>query len=135
MKYLTPIALTMASIVLSLAAPGKAEADPVVNINCKAPMTQLDMNRCAYLSFQAADQELNRVYRQFRNAGKQSKQEAQDSQLTNAQLAWIKYRDLDCKFSADRFKGGSMAPMMYNLCKETLTQQRTTVLKSYLEFK
>lgn len=126
--------LTMISIVTLMAAPGQTEANPFANLDCKAASTQLEMNHCAYLSFQSADQELNRVYRQLRNAGKQSEQKDPDPQLTNAQLAWIKYRDLDCKFSADRFKGGSIAPLMYSSCKETLTKQRTTILKSYLEF-
>ena len=126
--------LTIISIVTLLTAPGQTEEDPFANLDCKVANTQLEMNRCAYLSLQAADQELNQVYRQLRDALKQSKQDAPDRQLTNAQLAWIKYRDLDCKFSADRFKGGSIAPMMYNSCKETLTKQRTAVLKSYLEF-
>ena len=132
MKNITPA--LMASFVLTLlASPGHSEKDPFANINCKAASTQLEMNYCANLSFQAADQELNQIYRQLRNTFKQTKQNTQEPQLINAQLAWLQYRDLDCKFSADRFKGGSIAPLIYSGCKETLTKQRTTLLKNYLE--
>lgn len=124
----------MASFVLTLlASPGHSEKAPFTKINCKAANTQIEMNYCADLSFKAADQELNQIYQQLRNTFKQTKQNTQEPQLIEAQLAWLKYRDLDCKFSADRFKGGSIAPLMYSSCQETLTKQRTTLLKSYLE--
>ena len=132
MNCLIP-ALTMTLVGTALALPGHSEKDPFANINCKTASTQLKMNHCANLSFQVADRELNQIYRQLRNTFKQTKQNTQEPQLIDAQLAWLKYRDLDCKFSADRFKGGSIAPLIYSGCKETLTKQRTTILKSYLE--
>ncbi|MCY7407280.1 MAG: DUF1311 domain-containing protein [Alkalinema sp. CAN_BIN05] len=132
MNYLIP-ALTMTLVVTALALPGHSEKDPLTNINCKAAMTQRDMNYCADLSFKAADQKLNQIYRQLRNTFKQTKQNTQEPKLIDAQLAWLKYRDLDCKFRADRFKGGSIAPLIYSSCQETLTKQRTTLLIGYLE--
>lgn len=132
MNYLIS-AITITLVVTVLVLPSQSEKDPFANINCKATSTQLEMNHCANLSFKAADQELNQIYQQLRNTFKQTKQNTQEPQLIDAQLAWIKYRDLDCKFSADRFKGGSIAPLMYSSCQETLTKQRTTLLKSYLE--
>ena len=132
MNYLIP-ALTMTLVATALALPGHSEKDAFANINCKATSTQLEMNHCANLSYKAADRELNQIYRQLRNTFKQTKQNTQEPQLIDAQLAWLKYRDLDCKFSADRFKGGSIAPLIYSSCQETLTKQRTTLLKSYLE--
>jgi len=123
----------MTLVATALALPGHSEKDAFANINCKATSTQLEMNHCANLSYKAADRELNQIYRQLRNTFKQTKQNTQEPQLIDAQLAWLKYRDLDCKFSADRFKGGSIAPLIYSSCQETLTKQRTTLLKSYLE--
>ena len=61
MKYLIAMVLTIISIVTLLTAPGQTEEDPFANLDCKATNTQLEMNRCAYLSLQAADQELNQV--------------------------------------------------------------------------
>jgi uncharacterized protein YecT (DUF1311 family) len=100
------------------------------DIDCKKASTQLEMNHCAYKSFKAADAELNQVYRQLRNKYKGTPQE---SQLMDAQLAWLKFRDTDCKFSADRFKGGSIAPLIYSSCQQGLTTERTRSLKNYLE--
>lgn len=98
--------------------------------NCKAPQTQLEMNLCADQQAKAADQVLNQVYRKVRGKYKGT---AQDNQLVNAQLAWIKFRDAECQFASDRFKGGSIAPMAYAKCLGRLTKQRTEALQSYLE--
>jgi uncharacterized protein YecT (DUF1311 family) len=121
------------SFILSTAlvsGPALSQNRDFDDIDCKKASTQLEMNHCAYKSFKAADAELNQVYRQLRNKYKGTPQE---SQLVDAQLAWLKFRDTDCKFSADRFKGGSIAPLIYSSCKEGLTTERTRSLKNYLE--
>jgi uncharacterized protein YecT (DUF1311 family) len=117
------------STVLS-ALPSRAQDKDFDEIDCKKAQTQLEMNHCAYKSFKAADAELNQVYRQLRSHYKAT---PRDSQLVDAQLAWLKFRDTDCKFSADRFKGGSIAPLIYSSCQEGLTKERTRSLKNYLE--
>jgi uncharacterized protein YecT (DUF1311 family) len=122
----TPFILSTALV----AGPALSQNKDLDDIDCKKASTQLEMNHCAYKSFKAADAELNRVYRQLRNNYKGTSQE---SQLVDAQLAWIKFRDTDCKFSADRFKGGSIAPLIYSSCKECLTKERSRSLKNYLE--
>jgi uncharacterized protein YecT (DUF1311 family) len=113
-----------------MASPALSQNGDFDDIDCKKASTQLEMNHCADQSFKAADAELNQVYRQLRNSYKGTPQE---SQLVDAQLAWLKFRDTDCKFSADRFKGGSIAPLIYSSCKESLTNERTRSLQKYLE--
>ncbi len=116
---------TLSSTLIAIPAQSQEPA-----IDCKAAKTQMAMNYCAYQDFKAADAELNQVYRQLR---KSYKGMAQDRQLVDAQLVWIKFRDADCKFSADRFKGGSIAPLIYSGCQTNLTKQRIESLKTYLE--
>jgi uncharacterized protein YecT (DUF1311 family) len=121
------------AIILStafVASPALTQNEDFDDVDCKKASTQLEMNHCAYKSFKAADTELNQVYRQLRNNYKGT---AQDRQLVDAQLAWIKFRDTDCKFSADRFKGGSIAPLIYSGCQEGLTKERIRSLNNYLE--
>jgi uncharacterized protein YecT (DUF1311 family) len=111
-------------------SPSHAQNADFDDIDCKKAGTQLELNHCGYKAFKAADAELNRVYRQLRNNYKGTPQE---SQLVDAQLAWLKFRDTDCKFSADRFKGGSIAPLIYSSCQQGLTTERTRSLKNYLD--
>jgi uncharacterized protein YecT (DUF1311 family) len=120
-------ALVLSTVVIAM--PVRAQ-NGETEIDCKTAQTQMAMNYCAYQSFKAADAELNQVYRQLRNNYKGT---AQERQLVDAQLVWIKFRDADCKFSADRFKGGSIAPLIYSSCQEGLTKQRIRSLKDYLE--
>ena len=96
---------------------------------CANPQTQAEMNACASSLAQAADQELNQVYQQVREHYKNS---AQEELLIDAQLAWIKFRDANCKFSSSRFAGGSMAPLDYSSCIKRMTQERTEEIKQYL---
>ncbi|MEE3719906.1 lysozyme inhibitor LprI family protein [Tumidithrix elongata RA019] len=53
--------------------------------------------------------------------------------LVDAQLAWISFRDRNCKFASERFQGGSIAPMIYSNCIERLTKQRTDELERYFK--
>ncbi|MER3432720.1 MAG: hypothetical protein C4288_04640 [Leptolyngbya sp. ERB_1_1] len=100
-----------------------------IKVNCRNPQTQFDMNLCASESARTADRQLNLAYQK---AIAKFKGTPQENQLATAQSAWIKFRDADCAFERDRFKGGSIAPMVYAGCVTRLTQQRTKELESYL---
>ena len=98
-------------------------------VNCESPATTLEMNICASQEYQAADQKLNRVYRQLQSKlnGKQKQR------LTNAQLAWIKFRDTNCNYERGQFEGGTMASQVGTYCLATMTEKRTKELESYLQ--
>lgn len=96
--------------------------------NCNDPQTQMDMNRCAGLSYEAADRALNRAYRALvPNLAASRRQK-----LTDAQLRWITFRDTECAFAGSEAEGGSMQPMLISGCKAQITQQRTSDLEAYL---
>ena len=123
----TSISLLFVGLSLGfLTLPTLAETKP----DCKNPMTQLDMTMCAGRAAQASDREITQVYRQLRANYKGT---SQDNRLVTAQLAWLRFRDAECKAAAGRFEGGSMAPMVYAGCSDRLTQQRIQDLKRYLE--
>jgi uncharacterized protein YecT (DUF1311 family) len=98
--------------------------------NCKSPQTQLDMNLCEGQRAQAADRTLNQVYQQVRAKYRGT---PQADKLVDAQLAWIAFRDQECQFSAARFEGGSIAPMVKSGCVAQLTIARTKDLRTYLK--
>ena len=119
--------LTLGSIGLPAVAQ---DSRPPMNIkvDCRNPQTQFNLNFCAAQAAKNADQQLNQAYQK---AIAKFKGTPQEKQLVDAQLNWIKFRDADCAFSSDRFKGGTIAPMIHSGCIARLTQQRTKELESY----
>lgn len=100
-----------------------------IKIDCQNPKSQFDLNFCAAERAKTAEQQLKQTYQRAIAKFKGTPQEAQ---LIAAQSAWTKFRDADCAFVRDRFKGGSMAPMVYSSCLARLNQQRRQELLSYL---
>jgi len=120
--------------LLGLAAPAAAEDE----IDCENAMAQQDMNICAYRDFEAADAELNTVWKDAREAAKESDAElpdelkGADKALLAAQRAWIGYRDAQCELAGFEARGGSMEPMFVSGCKAELTRARTKELKAFV---
>ena len=96
---------------------------------CSDANTQAEMNICAGKEYKAADATLNRVYQQL--VGMLEPEEK--AQLKEAQTAWIKYRDTNCDFVADQFKGGTIRPMIYGLCLAEVTSNRTSELNNQIK--
>jgi uncharacterized protein YecT (DUF1311 family) len=92
---------------------------------CKDPQTQFEMNQCAGNAFKAADAALNQVYKRLAAM----LDDNEKAQLKGAQTAWLTYRDSNCEFVADQFKGGSMRPMIYGYCLADVTKKRTSELR------
>ena len=98
-------------------------------LDCNNAQTQLEINRCAQLSYQNADKKLNQVYQQLLPKLQRSRKQ----KLIAAQLAWIKFRDASCEFERSQYEGGSIAPTIYFGCLEKTTIQRTQELQEYLQ--
>ena len=99
------------------------------NDPCANAQSQAEMNMCWGDQYKAADAQLNAAYRQF--TSKLSTEEA--AQLKAAQLAWIKFRDANCEFVADAYKGGSIRPMIAAMCLADVTNARTSELKTQMK--
>lgn len=87
------------------------------------------MNQCAGKAFRSADATMNQVYRKFVS----TLNEDEKAQLKEAQLAWLKYRDTNCEFVADQYKGGSIRPLIEATCLGDMTKSRTTELKAQIK--
>jgi len=103
---------------------GKRKADP-----CAKAQTQAEMSQCAGREYKAADLTLNQVYRQLVT----KLDDEEKSQLKEAQTAWLKYRDTNCEFVADQYKGGTMRPMILGYCLAEMTTNRTAELRNQIE--
>lgn len=98
-------------------------------VNCDSPQTTMEMNICTSREYQAADRKLNSVYQALRP--RLSRQ--QQKRMTDAQLAWIKFRDATCAYERGQFEGGTMAGPIGTSCLARITQQRTKELEGYLQ--
>lgn len=116
--------LLMLLLGLTLASGAAAEED------CSYLATQLDMNQCAGRNFDAADAELNRVYRQV--VDRLASDPEGLAKLKAAERAWVAFRDAECTFAAMSVEAGSIHPMIWLGCREEQTQARTRVLQGYL---
>ena len=110
--------------VTSISAQKQKKPDP-----CANPQTQTEMTQCAADAYKAADAVLNQVYRQL--VAKLDDDEK--AQLKEAQTAWLKYRDTNCDFVADQYKGGTMRPMIYAGCLADVTKNRTSELREQIK--
>ena len=96
---------------------------------CDDAQSQTEMNICFGKEYKAADARLNTVYREFT-----SKLDPEETaQLKAAQLAWLKFRDANCEFMADQYKGGTIRPMIAAICLAEVTDARTNELKSQMK--
>jgi Uncharacterized protein conserved in bacteria, COG3755 len=115
----------IALIVLSIAC-GLPAAQAADKLDCNNAFTQGDMNECAYRDLKREDQALNAAYNAY-HARLDAKQK---EQLKNAQLAWIKFRDLACTYDSSGVEGGSVHPLVYAECITRRTHQRLEEIKA-----
>jgi uncharacterized protein YecT (DUF1311 family) len=93
--------------------------------------TQLGLNACADAAYQKADSALNSAYKEI--VGRLKGDAGAAKLLIAAQRAWIGYRDADCAFSSAANAGGSIYPMVYSICLEAVTKERTKELAVFLK--
>lgn len=124
----------LAILALGLATPALAQ-----ELDCSNPVTQLDMNQCAYQDWQAADAELNQAYKAAMAMLKEWDEYLEEGDipaadaLRDAQRAWITFRDKACEAEGYAMRGGSAEPLLVNGCLARLTQERTAQLQELVE--
>jgi uncharacterized protein YecT (DUF1311 family) len=96
---------------------------------CENAQTQADMNICWGNEYKKADATLNKTYQQLTGM----LDEEEKTQLKNAENAWLKYRDANCEFVADQYKGGSIRPMIAAICLADVTSNRNTELRNQIK--
>jgi uncharacterized protein YecT (DUF1311 family) len=107
-------------------------------VDCNNAMAQIEMNICSEQDFEAADAELNAVWKDARKTAKELDAElpeelkGAEKALLEAQRAWIGYRDGQCEVAGFEARGGSMEPMLVSGCKATLTRARTKELREFI---
>ena len=103
---------------------GTKKSDPCANAS-----SQAEMNDCWGKEYKAADAQLNQVYRQLVSM----LDDDEKSQLKEVETAWLKYRDANCDFVADQYKGGTIRPMIYAMCLGDVTKSRTAEIRNQIK--
>ncbi|TQS74014.1 DUF1311 domain-containing protein [Rhodobacteraceae bacterium] len=117
-----------AFVIAAVVALGAAPA--ALAEMCDDPVTQSDMNQCAYRDLQSADALLNTAYKEARARARAFGAE-NAAQLLGAQRAWIAFRDADCAARAEQYAGGSIQPLIHATCMTELTERRTQDLRQF----
>lgn len=125
LAVLSAAALLLIPITPSAALPDNELAQ---QINCRNPTSNVEYKECAYRAYQAADRRLNQVYQQVIST--LSGEEKQ--KLIDAELVWIKFRDLHCEFEVYKNRGGTGYSGFLSQCLEQVTKKRTAQLESFL---
>jgi uncharacterized protein YecT (DUF1311 family) len=83
------------------------------------------MNQCAGLDLARATDEINATYADLRRHLPKEQRE----EIRQVQLAWITYKDRNCRLESRYAEGGSLQPMIRDVCLTRITEQRNKELK------
>lgn len=119
-------ALLFSAVLLACAQPAAVLASDA----CDDPQDQITLNECANEAFTAADARLNADYREIR--ARLGDDPDGRNLFTDAQRAWIAFRDAECSFRASGVEGGSIYPMIYSDCVAALTTARIADFGTFL---
>ena len=113
-----------------MALPARADDAP----NCKDPQDQSSMTQCAGLDFEKADKELNALWPKLKSDAEVSDKDTGKHEYADALLAsqrdWIAFRDAECTWQGFEAHGGSLEPMLVNVCSARLTRERIKQLQT-----
>ena len=119
-------ALPRACFAIGLLAMRVGVAGADASGDCAEARTQVDMNACAATAFRWVDTELNRRFADYRARLTPD----QGRQLRDAQAAWVRYRDLACRFESSGVEGGSVHPFVLHQCLAARTKSRLGELEA-----
>lgn len=125
-------------ILIASTIPSQAQTTDEPEVDCNNAMTQLEMNICAGRSARESDRQLNLAYQKVLNTYKTEEiapkyRTLRRETLITAQLAWIKYRDTNCKWQTSKYDGGSIQPLVYASCIDRMSKERTQELLQSIE--
>ncbi|PHR62520.1 MAG: hypothetical protein COA47_03875 [Robiginitomaculum sp.] len=92
--------------------------------DCDSALSFAEMMSCAQNDYKTADGALNIAYRK----NQETLNTKGKTLLRDAQRAWIKFRNAECKWEADTVRGGRDAELTKLACLADLTMKRTKTL-------
>lgn len=135
----------VSSVVILMSQPLDMLIPPNSQEACEEATTQQEMNLCAAQEFERADAALNAQWRRTRKViqardqrmresdPKSDGRRLSDDSLLQAQRAWLRFRDAQCRTEGFAARGGSLEPLLVSTCKTRLTTRRTEDLNQMIQ--
>jgi uncharacterized protein YecT (DUF1311 family) len=124
---LTIIASGLWTMPASAQGAGEFMANPAFRDPApKECITTFDMQHCAAHELRVADARMSTRYRMLRTRLKPAARQ----RLLVEQRRWLRERDRQCVAKGERYRGGSMAPVVVATCWVEMTQARSRTLAS-----
>ena len=122
---MTRLLLCLLAVAFADTLPAAAQQMNEKDSPCPNAVTTIDLRSCFEKAREAADAELNTLYKQVR--GKLDGED--EKRLVAAQRLWIQYRDANCTAERELYAGGTAAGPVYLACMEAMTRARTKELR------
>lgn len=126
--------MAFASVIMYSSGSALAQADP-----CETQSNTIEINACAKQTLATSDKALNETYQKvlksMESVGSEDKTDyvAVKRRLAEAQRAWAKFRDADCKAKLKLHEAGTIRAAIYLGCLAERTDQRTKELVQWSE--
>lgn len=109
----------------------------VYALDCDNATSTVDMNTCAKQVQEKTEKELNVVYKKVmeslsRPDTEYDKPSEAKAALRNAQRAWIKFREADCKAVYIQNQGGTIRTLAHLNCMQSRAEQRIKELNDFI---
>lgn len=119
------------ALVVAAGAAAAEDDDPVAKerARCTDMEGQSDMNVCSAALHKKLDAEMKRAYEALL---KRATDKTDKADIRDAQKGWTTYAAKHCKFQASGVAGGSVHPLILNLCFVDLTEMRRKELAYFL---
>lgn len=124
---------TILSGLLLLAVPFVAPHGLAETLDCRAPITTVEMNRCKSQEVAAANAMLDKYLQASLDRHEDNGQLAE--RIESSQSAWETYRDAHCGAVYEKWSGGTIRGLIGGECRLRLTRERTHELwRSWLTY-
>lgn len=105
-----------------------ASAGSAFAVDCKNAVATPDINECAAVEQKKTEDKLNLVYQQVIKSITDAETK---KALTEAQRAWVKFREADCKAIYTQYKTGTARTVMYIGCMQGHAETRIKDLEDF----
>lgn len=111
-------------------------------LDCTNAQAQAAMNECAAANFKRAEADLNGLWPNALASARAAdvhdrrgdNRVGYEKTLREAQRFWLSFRDAHCAYEGHaQAGGGNIEPLIYDLCRETLTRARIEQIKRSME--
>jgi uncharacterized protein YecT (DUF1311 family) len=118
-----------AALLLSLT--GAAGMAAAASTDCSNATTTGAMEQCAATEQKAVEAKLNTTYQRTLKAFDGQEDAKAKQMLVEAQRAWIKFREADCKAVYQKWGDGTIRGLMYIGCMQQRAEQRIKELDDF----